>query len=72
MEKEQTEAKEKADDDSAEIMEQALNDPAYVEQVDLLKKMKKRGIIEDDKPKDQEKQVDKTEQFAEKLLGDKF
>ena len=44
-EKENSEAKEKAEDDSAQIMEQALNDPAYVEQVDLLKKMKKRGII---------------------------
>jgi len=32
-------------------MEQALNDPAYVEQVDLMKKMKKRGIIQDDKEK---------------------
>ena len=35
-------------------MEQALNDPAYVEQVDLLKKMKKRGIIGDDKEKTSE------------------
>ena len=63
MEKERTEAKEKAEDDSAEIMEQALNDPAYVEQVDLMKKMKKRGIISDDKEKTTDETIgeDKTQ-----------
>ena len=28
-------------------MEQALKDPEYIEQIDLMKKMKKRGIIAD-------------------------
>jgi len=75
-EKENSEAKEKADDDSAQIMEQALNDPAYVEQVDLLKKMKGRGIISISGDKDQSKEElsaeDKAEKYAEKLLGDKL
>jgi len=52
------------------MMEQALNDPAYQAQIELMQKMKKRGIIADDKkPKDEETQEDKTQQFAEKLLG---
>lgn len=73
-EKIQSEVKEKEQDDSAEIMEQALNDPSYVEQIELMKKMKKRGIIADEKDPSKEElsPEDKAANFAEKLLGDKL
>ena len=70
-EKIQTAEKEKADDDAGDIMEQALNDPSYVEQIELMKKMKKRGIITDEKASKEDVSLeDKTQQYAEKLLGD--
>ena len=55
-------------------MEQALKDPEYIEQIDLMKKMKKRGIIADDKQDSQEELSadDKAQRYAEKLLGDKL
>ena len=71
-EKIQTAEKEKAEDDAGDIMEQALNDPSYVEQIELMKKMKKRGIISDEKEESQQEvsAEDKAQQYAEKLLGD--
>jgi hypothetical protein len=45
-----------------------------VEQIELMKKMKKRGIIADDKEgaKEEAQPEDKVQQFAESLLGDKI